>query len=323
VAAGVAVAGGDSGETALARLVRGAGATDRVRDTGVRVGVLVLIVIAYLSADGFVYEDAHKVGATWPVWTWRPNRYLSDLLWLTHGMDRPGLAHAISIGLHLLNTWLVGLVAARWRLSAPLTMGVFGLHPMAIPAVAYLQGRPDVLMTTGALLAVLGAHDRRWLLAGAGVGLACVSKEAGIVAFGLIALAGVSWAIVAVAVGLSLGTIPMLLGLWRTADVTPWDWATAQASAFAQHLVSWAVPGLWLSMAPLRNVSWAALPILAFLALAWVGELRRGVLWVLIALSVRLLVPTPGSILPAHQLYLASVGLALVTVGLFSKKWSA
>lgn len=72
--------------------------------------------------------------------------------------------HVVSLGLHLANTLLVGLIAGKlapepaWRglRSTPLlAMLVFGLHPLLIEPVAWISGQFDLVVT---LFALAGLH---------------------------------------------------------------------------------------------------------------------------------------------------------------------
>jgi hypothetical protein len=78
---------------------------------------------------------------------------------------RPAGYHATSILLHLLNTWLVFVVARRClRVEmAVLAAALFGLHVVNHEAVYWAAARFDLLATAGGLaLLVLAASDWRW-----------------------------------------------------------------------------------------------------------------------------------------------------------------
>lgn len=95
--------------------------------------------------------------------------------------------HLTNVALHVVNTLLLIVVARRTGVSAAAALfgaAVFALHPVQSEAVAYVSGRTDLLMTTGALLscaALLGRGStfaRGIAAAVAGV-LAMLSKESG------------------------------------------------------------------------------------------------------------------------------------------------
>jgi len=66
--------------------------------------------------------------------------------------------HGVNVLIHLLNTYLVmALALALWpkrEKMAPLSGVLFGLHPLHVEPVAWLSGRPDLLTTLFALLAL-------------------------------------------------------------------------------------------------------------------------------------------------------------------------
>lgn len=103
--------------------------------------------------------------------------------------------HLVNVALHLVNTALVGVIAAEILapLPAVLAMAVFALHPLQTEAVAYVSGRADLLACCGFLLALCATL--RGSLTGACLGLlfAGLSKESALLAGPLVCV----WAWVA------------------------------------------------------------------------------------------------------------------------------
>lgn len=255
-----------------------------------------------LLSAGFVYEDANRI-ASFPGWNWRPNRFLSDVTWWAQ-VGQPAWAyHVVNLAVHCVNAVLVACLARAWNVST-LAGGIFLLHPLPLFAAGYLQGRPDLLMTMGVLVALL---SRGWLLTALGMAMALTSKESGVVVLPLLFLTGRKpWLLVLAGLALCVGTYELVESLWRHADVTVGQWASRQASTLTWHLRSWIVPGYGLSMLTGSLSLWWLAPcgLALFTKAGW---------FALIAVSVRFLVPTIGTPLTAHQLYLACVGLSLLT----------
>jgi len=79
--------------------------------------------------------------------------------------DAPGPMHAVSLGMHLLNTLLVGLLS--WRCGAAITsvpkrtyllavsMLLYGLHPALIEPVSWISSQFDLVVTMFMLLGLL------------------------------------------------------------------------------------------------------------------------------------------------------------------------
>lgn len=69
--------------------------------------------------------------------------------------------HLVNVLLHAFNTWLVLVVTRRLTTSATLALLcslLFALHPTRAEAVAWVSGRPDLLMTAFILLTVQCVH---------------------------------------------------------------------------------------------------------------------------------------------------------------------
>jgi len=107
----------------------------------------------------------------------------------------PGPMHAVSLGLHLVNTLLVGLLAQRLRTLDPglasrdrrwaigIAMLLYGLHPVLIEAIVWINCQFElvvVLFTLLGLLANFYIHGRvlRAILVGCSFFLAACAKEA-------------------------------------------------------------------------------------------------------------------------------------------------
>jgi protein O-mannosyl-transferase len=113
----------------------------------------------------------------------------------------PWIFHLDNLLLHVACTLLVLLLGRRLgarRTWAVLGAALFAASPVTIEAVAWISGRPDLLLALGVGLsaaAVSLLHERRatgWAEAGAAVGLlgALLSKEPAIVAAPVLALGG-------------------------------------------------------------------------------------------------------------------------------------
>jgi protein O-mannosyl-transferase len=95
--------------------------------------------------------------------------------------------HVTNLLLHALNTLLLLVLARRSGVSehmALLGAAIFALHPIQTEAVAYVAGRTDLLMTTGALASCLlllgaGAPLGRGIAAALAGAVALLSKESG------------------------------------------------------------------------------------------------------------------------------------------------
>ena len=143
-----------------------------------------LSLLAYLPAlrFNFVYDDQYQIVNNPKIQDWGHIRgYFTSQLWANTGSDwvsnyyRPlflvwlrvnhGLFgahaaywHAISIGLHLLATWLVFVAGSEllefvgWetragKITAALGSLLFGLHPVHVEAVAWLSAASELLLT--------------------------------------------------------------------------------------------------------------------------------------------------------------------------------
>lgn len=164
---------------------------DHSRPTCALIGLLAVTAALYAALwwAPFVYQDAGYLSAA-PVWT-LPGRGLAMWTWMLTGHDA-GLAHLVNLALHLLNGALLYALLRRLVPQASLALiaaGIFLLHPLSSEAIAYVTGRADVLITTGALLATWAVivwtdQGGLWRVGLCALGLigAALSKEIGFVA---------------------------------------------------------------------------------------------------------------------------------------------
>ena len=149
---------------------------DRSRRPYVTLGMAAVLALATagvysrtLGNDFVNYDDNQYVtnnrsikdGLSWDVveWAFGDSYYASNwhpLTWLSHALDvelfdmQPRGHHAVSVGLHVLNTllllWLLlyttGRVWASWFVAA-----LFALHLLHVESVAWVSERKDVLST--------------------------------------------------------------------------------------------------------------------------------------------------------------------------------
>ncbi|MBI4414019.1 MAG: tetratricopeptide repeat protein [candidate division NC10 bacterium] len=186
--------------------------------------VMLAALATYLMTLGydFAFDDHYVIPAAWQVGAGSPLEvlrapvragevllvYFRPLTALTYWLDgflwqgNPGGFHLTNLLLHTLVSVLV-LELARRLLPAgpgPLMAGLlFAVHPVHVEAVAWVQGRVDLLSAAGVLLAVLlglagaeAAGGRRrlcWVASAMAFLLALLAKEVAVVAPVLTALA--------------------------------------------------------------------------------------------------------------------------------------
>lgn len=278
------------------------------------------VLLAPVIGYGFVYEDrrdahltldASRLSEQIRLQPFRAITSLSRVLDMTMFGIQPWAFHLGSLLWHLVNVALVFALAVHvlpfWGALA--AAGIFAWHPLQVEAVAYVSARSDLLATTGVLLALLAASAGSSAGALVGVAIACLSKEAAIMAWGLVPLWAwwtraplrwVRWSLLslsggALAVwwlwdrigGLQVTLDSVLAGhqlatIWRLAAllVVPWgftidhDWQSLAWLGPSALILSLGLTA-WCLTEGLWSRSW--------LALAW--------LWTLGALLPRLFVP--------------------------------
>lgn len=280
--------------------------------------------------------------------------YYRPVVFLTFAVDhalwgeRAWGYHLTNLLVHGLNVFLLVRVALRGGLApavALLAGALFALHPLQTDAVAYVSGRTDLLMTTGALYAwyalqVRRAPSARGIAAAVGVALAILSKESG---FALVALVAwwcyrherawsVRWRLArpSLLVGVMLlvarpGHLP-----WPTDGSLPFTGLVAVGRALWTYLALLLWPaGLQIDrLTPakgslLGNGGAGALALLVGLGAAW-GILRRTRYAEWIAWSIALYLPVSNLVslypaiadhwlfTPEHNLYAPLAGLAVI-----------
>lgn len=234
------------------------------------------------------------------------------------------LIHLVNVALWLAVLWLV---VPPW--VAVVAAAVFAWHPLQVEAVVYVSSRAELVATTGLLLALLAASLGS--LAGALVGLVCAAlgKETALVAWALVPLwaawthgpfpvkrylvVGALGAVVAVAAvssqldaavirpslelaGTQLAVIGWLvalvfvpMGLTIDHDWASLAWLWPVAVVVTAGLVAWACTVGWETRSP-----WAL-----------------AVLWTLVALSPRLVVPLYEG-LHEHHMLIPMLGWSVV-----------
>ena len=180
--------------------------------------ILALITIVYLPVRhaGFVWDDLLnfqqmpwlRVGDQWKQivfrgyndWSYyfRPLIIAFFTLQIRLFNDAPGPMHLVSLGWHLINTALVGLVAYRLRLSyghkesgtsswvvPALPMLFFGLHPALVEAVVWVGCQFELALTLFVLLGLLANMEitspfKRAVTVGTLFFFASLSKESAV-----------------------------------------------------------------------------------------------------------------------------------------------
>jgi len=323
-----------------------------------RLGLWLVLVIttaiyAPVFTAPFVYEDANWTADLAP--SHRPARFAvpgRGLTQWTYQVQsdvslRSGTFHGVNVGLHLLAGTALYMVlsALVGGTSAPLAgVAVFLWHPLNSQAVAYVSARADLLVALGVVGAIWGVLHRR-TLAGlvafvSGLSMAVLSKEIGLIAFPVVALAWatsrprVPWrgltalAVTAAGVGWWLAwyaqwfTWRALIAYSARMATTSGrlDEAALQATAFWRWVRlfvvpvgftidpdPWSVPAVW------RLVALGALAVVAGGVGAWWLRCRSwaafGALVVGVSILPRFLWST-GEGMQEHHAYLPMVGVA-------------
>lgn len=170
--------------------------------------------------------------------------------WAVGGLD-PFVYHLTSMGIHLVNVCLVGLVLAQ-RTSARIAWCaalLWGVHPMCVQGVTYITGRSDALCATfwlGASYTWLRGHTR--VTVGL-VGAALLTKELAIllpVWLWLLRPEGYSRRFLAAMAAMVLGGAVTRVGFmgWPQVEVQRplIDQFASQGDAWTRYLTLWIVP---------------------------------------------------------------------------------
>ncbi|HVS18480.1 MAG TPA: tetratricopeptide repeat protein, partial [Planctomycetota bacterium] len=167
--------------------------------------------------------------------------------------------HATNVALHAAVVALAGLLLvalARGGRAPWIGLALFAAHPALADAVAWISGRSSMLAALGGLAGALGvvllaprsgalARTALALAAGAGLALALLGKEDGVVfapLFALLAVRASRRALAASLVGSALG-LALYLGLRDLALGSPWPAATHAPLAGATLVERLAVAG--------------------------------------------------------------------------------
>lgn len=199
---------------------------------------------------GLVYEDVNAlpIGA----WSWMWLRWLRGgqavSFWLTDWGGGYTVAHAGNLALHLVNGWLVWRIARVWLPEAAAVWApvLTWLAPMQTEAVAYLQGRGDLLMATWVLLGIslLVCRTRspwrwtRWTAVIVIAGLAAWTKELGIVAVPILLWTAASWRMTA-RIGWGVWSMVGVLALCVLGYVSQTDQFQMRAAISDQPLLNY------------------------------------------------------------------------------------
>lgn len=306
-------------------------------------GLLALMTVAAYArvwSFGFLYDDANWLPPIWPGVSWHGLALGPFFLasWLGGGL--PWAFHALVLGLHLLNGWLLWLFAKNW-LQGPsrlLTVGLFWLHPIQVETVAYLSGGVEALLATYLLCFFLGGLALRrpvrlstvliGLLSGlslvlavrlklsampllmiAPIALAMMHKRVnwrvlvGVVALVLLFASSTAWVI-----GLRAGGMlerlarvnDVALETWRYLALVVWPFGFSIEHSFAHD---WA----WLA-----GTEAGLLGVLAWLHRAVWAAPWYAWLWVVSLLLPRGLAMFQGSLLTEHHTYLPFLAIWLL-----------
>lgn len=297
---------------------------------------LVVSVYAQTRTAGWVYEDDNMRVSAETVIVPRhvPSRELSIFV-RSRLPDTARTAHLCSVGLHVVNGALVGVLAAELGGAAWIAAGLFWLHPLNVEAVAYAAEQSELMSAFGLLLAIIAWRRHWWIVALFGAAIALLGKETGIMVFPLAgwlwlqdepdwrfssaaylcALLGLGWA--------EFVTFP------QDVSLSAWRWFGVQ-SVGVWGLARRVVLPLGLTPDPAwwrYGTAWqvvAAISVMVAALVIW-KQRRRGLVltgcgWALIALAPRLLIRIPLGWLTEHHSYTAMVGVALAASSMLSSK---
>lgn len=320
-------------------------------------GVLCAVIgweYAPALSGGFVYEDYRMTDACHAIdlqepgqprmsvlsssfWRGRPLTMLTAC-WQTARQDSPWAWHLVNLGLHLAMTAALGWLV--WSLThssvaAGVAVAFFGVNAVNVEAVAYLSSRSELIAGLGVVGACLAALRGRWgwmllaLLAGMG------GKETAVIALMLVPLClwwqrrGVWGWLTALSTVIVLSVLVSVTAQWWWA-VNAGSWVGQQASAMARVLLVSVIPvgqtvDYDYARVPVALQVLAGTALLAGLLWAWTVRHAHpltwlGTCWIWLSLLPRLIVPTPLSVFPEHQLYLPLVGVSLIVASVLSER---
>lgn len=328
----------------------------------------IVAALVYLPtlANDLVWDDrldilanplAHDLRHAFGSFTQLHGIYYRPLVFLTFALDhalwgdRAWGYHLSNLLLHALNAFLLVRITMRGGLSPTIALLaglLFALHPVQTDAVAYVSGRTDLLMTTGALCASYALQARRTpavrgSAAALGVAIAVLSKESGFAVVPLVAWWSyrhepewpARWrlAVPSLLVGSALlvarpGHLP-----WPVDGSLPFTGLVAVGRALWTYVVlllwpaSQQVDRLTPSAGPmLADGSAVVLALLVCLGSAW--GMRRGARYAdWVAWSVAFYLPVANLVAlypaiadrwlftPEHNLYAPLAGLAVIIAG--------
>lgn len=297
-------------------------------DVSLALALAILTVWIYRGhlADPIVYEGRMWLGSRSWLWT-----------------DQTWWLHSTALGVHLVNGLLLAVLLQQWGASrslAILGMALLWVHPLAVEAVAYDNGRRELLLTTTLLLAAVGVSSRHRIGDVVAVGLSVLAVfikpnglETGAVVLLLWWLQGRRmWAVCLGGVGLSL-VLPRIHAVLTT-PTTVWDQATSWGLWWRwEALGVWRLASLWIWPAHLSVdpdlVHVGVLPgVCAALSLLILGLLTIHALWrdqpptlalvalgwCLVVLLPRFALRVPLSVLNEHHGYALLPAWSMLTV---------
>ncbi len=116
--------------------------------------------------DHFYIDNVHvKKGLTWDgiIWAFSKQNFAQFLNWISHMLDvemfgfNPIGHHSVSLGIHILNTFLFYLFLNRLtgcQAKSVLAAIVFAVHPLRAETVAWISDRKDLLAMLFSLLSL-------------------------------------------------------------------------------------------------------------------------------------------------------------------------
>jgi hypothetical protein len=257
--------------------------------------------------SALLHDGQFRLRAT-SYWTWYA-------VWSAAGMSAAA-CHAVSVALHVANTWLVLAIALAWprmRTGAFWAAAFFAVHEGHQEAVMWYSAISELLMFLFGAAALWCWLKGRWVAAAALFGLALLSKESAVIwlPLFLLTLEPDRWKT-------QLARLTPLAALCALAVVSV---LASRSNFFRFHDGSFSLEApFWLtwprSMARLLWIwGWPAVAIVFLKGDSWLrSNVARAIGWMGIAL-VPYCFLTYSTAIPSRQTYLASAGLAML-VGL-------